>query len=100
MTNMAEAYAQAHVADFILGLSRKSMNKSTGYGNIFVAKNRNGMDGIKFDVHLNTAQSRLRVLSPEEVSDMHDKSSYALTDQNGTSGDVIRMKIRNFMKAH
>lgn len=100
MTNMAEAYSQAHVADFILGLARKSMNKSTGYGNIFVAKNRNGMDGIKFDIHLSTAQSRLRVLTPEELSEMHEKNSYTNNDPNASTNDILRMKIRNFMKTH
>lgn len=69
MTNMAESFAQAAAADVILGLSRKPEQKSTGYGTLFVAKNRAGKDGLKYQVHLDTAQSRLRVLNGEEAED-------------------------------
>jgi replicative DNA helicase len=104
MTNMAEAYSQAHVADFILGLARKSMNKTSGYGNIFIAKNRNGIDGVKFDIHLDTSQSRLRVLNAEEVADMHD-TFQALRDKSNLSSsedmkNIMRMKLRTYLKTH
>lgn len=69
MTNMAESFAQAAAADVILGLARKPEAKSTGYGTLFVAKNRAGKDGLKYQVHLDTAQSRLRVLNGEEADD-------------------------------
>ena len=69
LTNMAESYAQAHVADFVVGLSRQSSQKSKGFGNLFIAKNRAGMDGIKFPIHLNTARSFLKILTTEEVGD-------------------------------
>jgi replicative DNA helicase len=69
MTNIAESYGVAHVADFVMGLSRQSAQKSTGFGNIFVAKNRAGVDGIKYHVHLDTSQSRLKVLTDQEASE-------------------------------
>lgn len=69
LTNMAEGYGQAHVADFVVGLSRKSAQKATGFGNIFIAKNRSGVDGIKYQVHLDTAKSKLRILTDDEVAD-------------------------------
>jgi hypothetical protein len=67
MTNMAESFAQAAAADFILGLARKSEQKSTGIGTLFIAKNRAGKDGLKFNIHLDTAQSRLRFLNSSET---------------------------------
>lgn len=67
LTNMAESYAQAHVADFVIGLSRQSAQKAKGFGNIFIAKNRAGMDGIKYPIHLDTARSFLKILSDAEV---------------------------------
>lgn len=67
-TNMAESYAQAGEADFVLGLQRMSSQKSTGFGNIFVAKNRAGMDGMQYKIHLDTATSTLRVLTEEEIN--------------------------------
>lgn len=69
LTNMAEGYGQAHVADFVVGLLRKSANKATGFGNIFIAKNRAGIDGIKYQIHLDTAKSKLRILTDQEVSE-------------------------------
>jgi replicative DNA helicase len=78
LSNMAESYGQAHVADFVLGLSRKSANKSTGIGNIFIAKNRAGMDGIQFTVQLDTARSKLRILTDQEVKDNDDVSKDAM----------------------
>lgn len=69
LTNMAEGYSQAHVADFVVGLSRKSAQKATGFGNMFIAKNRAGIDGIKYQIHLDTAKSKLRVLTDEEAAE-------------------------------
>jgi replicative DNA helicase len=70
LTNMAEGYSQAHVADFVVGLSRKSAQKATGFGNVFIAKNRAGIDGIKYQIHLDTAKSKLRILTDDEVSEL------------------------------
>lgn len=67
MTNMAESYGQAHACDVILGLHRKPEMKSTGYGTLFVSKNRAGKDGIQFYIHLDTSKSKLRVISEMEI---------------------------------
>lgn len=66
MSNMAESFAQAAAADVILGLSRKAEQKAEGFGNLFVAKNRAGKDGLKYQIHIDTAQSRLRILRSDE----------------------------------
>ena len=50
LENMAEAYGKAMVADVVLSLSRKPMEKSSGVGRLFVAKNRAGRDGILYPV--------------------------------------------------
>jgi replicative DNA helicase len=87
LTNMAEGYGQAHVADFVVGLSRKSAQKANGFGNIFIAKNRAGVDGIKYQIHLDTAQSRLRVLTDDEVAE------YA-SELDSDDHSFIRRKLR------
>jgi len=89
LTNMAEAYGQAHVADFILGLSRKSADKSTGYGNIFVAKNRAGMDGVKYHIHLDTGKSLLRVITEDEIRNIS-------TEEEDVSEDSMKFLRRRF----
>jgi hypothetical protein len=65
---MAEAYGKAMVADVVLSLSRKPLEKSTGCGRLFIAKNRVGRDGILFPVHLDTSKSKIRVV--EEAAEM------------------------------
>ncbi len=89
LTNMAEAYGQAHVADFILGLSRKSADKSTGYGNIFVAKNRAGMDGVKYHIHLDTGKSILRIVTEDELRNIS-------TEDEDISEDSMKFLRRRF----
>lgn len=71
LTNMAESYGQAAEADFVLGLQRLSTQKATGLGTLFIAKNRFGIDGLQFKVHLDTARSKMRVLSAAEVEGLH-----------------------------
>lgn len=95
LTNMAEAYGQAHVADFVLGLSRKSLDKSTGYGNIFIAKNRAGVDGVQYQIILDTAKSKLRVLTDSEAAGM--KQDMELME-DGNLKNFFRSKIRDYQK--
>jgi len=83
LANMAEAYAQAHICDFVIGIARKEVNKSTGYGNMFIAKNRAGVDGEQFKIHLNTARSRLRVVTDIENERMNlDESMQVESEKN------------------
>lgn len=97
LTNMAEAYGQAHVADFVLGLARKSVNKATGYGNIFIAKNRAGVDGVQFQIHLDTARSKLRVLTEEEFNKVKSNQDEL---EDGNLKSFFREKIREYQKNH
>jgi replicative DNA helicase len=97
LTNMAESYGQAHVADFVLGLNRRSANKSTGYGNIFVAKNRNGIDGLQYYVHLDTARSTLRVLTDDEVTQMKSQADIDASDaDNGIDNGTLSFLRKRF----
>tara|TARA_A100001515_G_scaffold35333_1_gene27549 strand:- start:2386 stop:3777 length:1392 start_codon:yes stop_codon:yes gene_type:complete len=62
LDNMSEAYGKAMVADVVVSLSRKQLEKSTGAGRLFVAKNRAGKDGILFPVRIDCAKSKISVL--------------------------------------
>ena len=61
LETMSEAYGKAMVADVVISLSRKPLEKSTGSGRLFVAKNRAGRDGILFPIHLDTSKSILMI---------------------------------------
>lgn len=60
--NMSEAYGKAMVCDVVLSISRKAHEKSTGFGRLYVAKNRAGRDGLVFPIKIDTAQSRFEIL--------------------------------------
>ncbi len=68
LTNMGESYGKAQVADVVLGLSRKEVEKSSGLARLFVAKNRAGRDGLLAPIKLDTAKSKIRVV--EDVGEM------------------------------
>lgn len=58
LTNMSEAYGKAMTADVVVSISRKSSEKSTGQGRLYVAKNRAGRDGLVFPCTIDTARSK------------------------------------------
>jgi len=68
LENMSEAYGKAMVADVVVSLSRKPMEKAEGFGRLFVAKNRAGRDGILFPIHLDTAMSKIVIVDDSELS--------------------------------
>jgi len=62
LNNMSEAYGKAMVADVVLTVSRKSHEKSTGFGRLYVAKNRAGRDGLVYPVKIDTARSSFEII--------------------------------------
>lgn len=79
LENMSEAYGKAMVADVVLSLSRKPMEKDTGVGRLFVAKNRAGRDGILFPVNVDCSMSKFWVV---ENSDELSLSEAVKSDDN------------------
>jgi len=72
MESISEAFNKCFVADFILSLSRTAEDKSNNTGRIFIAKNRNGPDGLVYPIHMDTSNVYIKVLdvdaqSPQEV---------------------------------
>lgn len=72
LTNMSEAYGKAFIADVVLSISRRATEKSTGYGRLYIAKNRAGRDGIIYPIKIDTARSKFEIngenISHAEVS--------------------------------
>jgi hypothetical protein len=88
-TNLAESYAQAAEADFILGLFQKA-----GYGTIHVAKNRMGIKDKTYNIFLDTAKSTLSVL--EESNSADTNKDLAVKAANGAASGNPNLK--NFFK--
>ncbi|MBK23553.1 MAG: hypothetical protein CME70_06060 [Halobacteriovorax sp.] len=68
LENMSEAYGKAMVADVVISLSRKAMEKSTGTGRLFIAKNRAGKDGLVFPIHIDTSMSTIEIVDEPELT--------------------------------
>ena len=76
MESISEAFNKCFVADFIFTISRTIEDKTTNEGRVFIAKNRNGPDGIVFPIVLDTKNVYLNVLSSvnETPSEIAEKS--------------------------
>ena len=64
MEKISEAFNKCFVADFIFSVSRTIEDKQKNLGKIFIAKNRNGPDGLVFPIKMQTANVHIEVLSP------------------------------------
>lgn len=76
-TNMSESFGKAFICDVLLTLSRRPSEKALGTGRLFVAKNRNGMDGIVYPINIDTARSRFSIngeaSTPEATIEANEK---------------------------
>ena len=68
LENMSEAYGKAMVADVVVSISRKASEKSTGFGRLFIAKNRAGRDGLVFPISIDTSMSMFSILDENSMS--------------------------------
>ena len=63
MESISEAFNKCFVADFICSISRTIKDKSANTARLFIAKNRNGPDGLVFPMFMDTSMVQLKVLS-------------------------------------
>jgi len=80
MESISEAFNKCFVADFIFSLSRTVQDKSANKGRLFIAKNRNGPDGMVFQSHVDWSDVTIKILDRddtvnvmESVEDTHQK---------------------------
>lgn len=64
MESISEAFNKCFVADFIFTVSRTAEDKTSNSGRIYVAKNRNGPDGLVYPIFMDTSNVKIRVLPP------------------------------------
>lgn len=89
LENLGESYGKAQVADVVLSISRKPMEKSEGTGRIFVAKNRAGRDGLLFPINIDTAKSKFEIL---------DETSMTLNEAVAQDNNSMKEKLREKWK--
>lgn len=86
---ISECIAKAFIADLFMTMNRKKDSASPEYGNLFIAKNRLGEDGVKLPMKIDTSISKIEVLAPDHNS---EKDS----DQDHTYS--LKEKFLNFQK--
>ena len=86
MESISEAYSKCFVADFIFSLSRTVEDKNNDSGRIFVAKNRNGADGLVFPIEMSTRNVKIRVPSTSvgTTASLPQNSSSLMKEQKET----------------
>jgi replicative DNA helicase len=62
MEQISEAFNKCFVADFIMSVSRTIEDKQNNTGKIFIAKNRNGPDGIVYDIFMDTSNVKIKTM--------------------------------------
>jgi len=76
MESISEAFSKCFVADFIFSVSRTVEDKSIKGGRIFIAKNRNGPDGLIYPIFMDPSNVAIDVLDPtgETIADIAQNS--------------------------
>ena len=62
MEQISEAFNKCFVADFIMSVSRTIEDKQNNTGKIFIAKNRNGPDGLIYDIFMDTSNVKIKTM--------------------------------------
>ena len=94
LENMSEAYGKAMVADVVLTLSRKPMERESGAGRLFVAKNRAGRDGILFPINLDTSRSKLVILEEDNEMSLNE----VMSSDRDSMKSLLRSKWKEINK--
>jgi hypothetical protein len=79
MEAISEAFNKCFVADFIFSLSRTVQDKQDNKGRLFIAKNRNGPDGLVFDAFVDWSDVTIKILDRNEDSERMQTTGDALT---------------------
>lgn len=93
MESISEAFNKCFVADFIFTISRTIKDKNTNEGRIFVAKNRNGPDGLVFPIFMDTSNVKIKVLqqSTESATEIMEKATKRQEEN-------LKQKYRDYKK--
>jgi replicative DNA helicase len=95
LENMSEAYGKAMVADVVVSLSRKATEKASGFGRLFIAKNRAGKDGIVFPVSIDTSMSTFEILD-ENVLSLDE----VVSQKKSGMQELLSRKFKEVMAEH
>jgi len=100
MEQISEAFNKCFVADFICTLSRTIEDKQNNRAKMFIAKNRNGPDGIVYDLFMDTSNVCIKMLPKPIVPSgaaAQIASSPVVADAKEQK-EILRNKYEKFKK--
>ncbi len=68
MEQISEAFNKCFVADFIFSVSRTIEDKQNNQGKIFIAKNRNGPDGMIYNIFMDPSSASIKIMPKPPVA--------------------------------
>jgi len=98
MEQISEAFNKCFVADFIMSVSRTIEDKQKNEGKIFIAKNRNGPDGMVHNIFMDTSNVCIKIL-PKINNSMTNSLTIPLnpvTLETKTQRELLNNKYKNF----
>ena len=81
MEQISEAFNKCFVADFIFSISRTIEDKQNNLGKLFIAKNRNGPDGMVYSIFMDTSNVQIKILPKAQMP----------TSVNGTTSAPVTL---------
>ena len=79
MEQISEAFNKCFVADFIFSVSRTIEDKQNNQGKIFIAKNRNGPDGMIYNIFMDTSNVNIKILPKTVVPNTSNNTKQIVT---------------------
>jgi replicative DNA helicase len=84
----AGSYDKMMITDLSLSLSRKKEDKVNGTGRLHIMKNRYGMDGLTFQVDVNTSNGHI------SIGDHYDEEADTVAPKKQQSNDFDNLDIK------
>ncbi len=93
MESISEAFNKCFVADFICSISRTIKDKNANTARMFIAKNRNGPDGLVFPMFMDTSNVKLKVL------EQADDTGVVVPQSPQDLANNLKEKYKSFRKS-
>ena len=97
MESISEAFNKCFVADLIFTLSRTITDKNNNTGRIFVAKNRNGPDGIVYPIFMDTSNVGIKFAPPQANPVTTPLNPVSLT--SAMQSNLLKQKYSKLVKS-
>jgi len=97
MEQISEAFNKCFVADFIFSVSRTIEDKQANTGKVFVAKNRNGPDGMVYPIKMDTSNVNIKVLEKNNIEAVQaalNPVALSVAEQK----ELLKQKYSNYRK--